>query len=551
MINFAELNLIAPIQRALQEEKYHTPTPIQHRTIPEALLGRDILGCAQTGTGKTAAFALPLLNQLARSAQKAIPNRPLALVLAPTRELAIQISENCTNYGRHLQIRHAVIYGGVGQSTQVQALNRGLHLLIATPGRLLDLMQQGYLKLDQLQMFVLDEADRMMDMGFMPDLKRIIAVLPKKRQSLFFSATLPPEITKLAKQLLIDPVSVNVSPPSSTVELIDQRVMFVEKSQKRAALLQLLNSGTVGQILVFTQTKRAANMLSQQLSRHGINSAAIHGNKSQNARQRALDEFRSEKIQVLVATDLAARGLDVDGITHVVNFELPREPESYVHRIGRTGRAGETGIAISFCDSAERADLQAIQRLIGKKIPVVSAVTSPAESAAASRPVRRDRPEAAESAFGDGVFRTETSSAEMAKPGRRSDTGRPSGSGERSRAETPGRTDAPSRERRPRRRSGDTSSPSVEQRSDRVRTDAPRPDGQARRTENRPAAAEPARRPFDRRPNRKATEEYKAAGGRKAVRTQSQPESTKERTPDSRDSVSRTRSRRPPRRPVQ
>jgi len=386
LTTFAELQLLSPIQEAVAHEKYTRPTPIQALTIPEALAGNDILGCAQTGTGKTAAFALPVLNHLAKNQRKAISGKPLALVLAPTRELAIQIGESFSAYGRRLKIAHALIYGGVSQMRQVQSLERGVHLVVATPGRLLDLMQQGHVRLERLEIFVLDEADRMLDMGFLPDLKRIIAALPVRRQSLFFSATLPPAIVQLSKQLLRNPISVSVSPESPTVELIDQHVMFVERRQKLSQLLHVLTSGQTGQTLVFTQTKRGANQLAQQLTRHGINALAIHGNKSQNARQRALEEFRSEKIEVLVATDLAARGLDIDGISHVINFELPKEPESYVHRIGRTGRAGETGTALSLVDSGERSYLQSIQRLIGRTIAVVAPPTLSAPAAAARLP---------------------------------------------------------------------------------------------------------------------------------------------------------------------
>jgi ATP-dependent RNA helicase RhlE len=366
--NFTEFHLIAPIQRAIAEENYKTPTPIQAQTIPDVLRGRDILGCAPTGTGKTAAFALPILNRFGEHHQKSIPNCPRALILAPTRELAVQIGESFATYGRHLRLRQALVYGGVSQLHQVRALDRGVHILVATPGRLLDLMGQEHISLDHLEVFVLDEADRMLDMGFLPDLKRIIRVLPERRQSLFFSATLPAKIVELSKSLLRDPVRVNVAPETTGVQLIDQRVMFVERAQKQALLHKVLKAGNVGQALVFTRTKHGANTVSERLTRNGINAAALHGNKSQTARQHALDAFRCEKVRVLVATDLAARGIDVDGITHVINFEMPHEPESYVHRIGRTGRAGASGIALSFCSAGERAELRAIERLIGQKV---------------------------------------------------------------------------------------------------------------------------------------------------------------------------------------
>ncbi len=370
MKTFETLDLIAPVQRALADEKYHTPTPIQAQTIPAAIQGRDVLGCAETGTGKTAAFALPILCRLGQRNRPAVPNRPFALVLAPTRELAIQIGESFATYGKHLRLRQALVYGGVSQVSQVRALNRGAHIVVATPGRLLDLMNQGHIELDLLQVFVLDEADRMLDMGFLPDLKRIISELPDERQSLFFSATLPPKITDLSQRLLSDPVNVNVTPKMTSVERIEQQVLFVERSEKQSLLQQILVDDDVDRALVFTRTKRGANVLTEKLLRNGIKAAAIHGNKSQGARQRALESFRQKQIQVLVATDVAARGIDIDGISHVVNFDLPVEPECYVHRIGRTGRAGAEGIALSFCSASERNELRAIEQLIGQKVPL-------------------------------------------------------------------------------------------------------------------------------------------------------------------------------------
>ena len=364
MKTFEELDLIAPLQRALADEKYETPTPIQAQTIPSALERRDVLGCAQTGTGKTAAFALPILNRLGQRNRKATPNRPFVLVLAPTRELAIQIGESFATYGRHLRLRHALVYGGVGQGNQVKTMNRGAHILVATPGRLLDLMDQGHIKLDQLEVFVLD------DMGFLPDLKRVISKLPDKRQSLFFSATMPPNIIGLSKRLLTKPVNVNVTPATTSVERIEQRVVHVERGNKQVLLQKLLAGDDVKQALVFTRTKRGANVLTERLVRKGIGATAIHGNKSQNARQRALEAFRSKQVKVLVATDVAARGIDIDGVTHVVNFDLPIEPEAYVHRIGRTGRAGAEGVALSFCTAAERGELRAIEKLIGQQVPI-------------------------------------------------------------------------------------------------------------------------------------------------------------------------------------
>jgi len=367
---FAELDLPEPIQRALAEENYEIPTPIQAQTIPAAIEGRDVLGCAQTGTGKTAAFALPILDYLYHQNRKARKHLPNALILAPTRELAIQIGDSFKTYGRYAQLKQTLVYGGVGQGNQVKAMEKGVHILIATPGRLLDLMNQGVIKLSQLEIFVLDEADRMMDMGFLPDLKRIISQLPEKRQSLFFSATIAPNIVELSKKLLYKPISVNVTPKSRSVDLIEQRVLFVEKSKKQKTLEYLIEDRGVHRAIVFTRTKRMANMVTTRLGRAGVKAAAIHGNKSQNARQRALDSFRKNHIKVLVATDVAARGIDIDGVTHVFNYDLPNEPESYVHRIGRTGRAGAEGMAISFCTADDRGDLIEIEKLIKQKVPV-------------------------------------------------------------------------------------------------------------------------------------------------------------------------------------
>jgi ATP-dependent RNA helicase RhlE len=393
--SFEELELIPGLRRAVAEEKYEIPTPIQAQTIPAALEGRDILGCAQTGTGKTAAFALPILDLLGGDKQKAVPNQPQALVLAPTRELAIQIGASFETYGKYLGLRHVLVYGGVKQGNQVRALNRGAHVLVATPGRLLDLMNQGYIDLSHLEVFVLDEADRMMDMGFLPDLKRIIQKLPSDRQSLFFSATLPPKIVELAQRLLTNPVSVNVTPKSSSVKRIEQRVLYVDRNTKQSMLRQILSADDVERAIVFTKTKRGANVVVTKLVKSGINAAAIHGNKSQNARQRALEDFREKKIQVLVATDVAARGIDIDGVTHVINYDLPIEPEAYVHRIGRTGRAGAEGIALSFCTTAELGDLRAIEKLIGHKIPVVGGQAPPEvqphETETTSEPRSRQR----------------------------------------------------------------------------------------------------------------------------------------------------------------
>jgi len=368
---FASLGLIEPIVRAVREENYSTPTPIQGQAIPHLLQGRDLLGCAQTGTGKTAAFTLPILQRLTQQRRAAAPRTMRVLVLTPTRELASQIGESVRAYGRHLGLRHAVIFGGVGQRDQVQALSRGLDILIATPGRLLDLMNQGYAKLNGIEVFVLDEADRMLDMGFIHDVKRIIAAVPKQRQTLFFSATMPPDIARLADGILSDPVRVAVTPVASTAERIEQWVLHVERKDKPALLASVLKDPGIARALVFSRTKHGANKLILKLMKDGIRADAIHGNKSQNARERALEAFKSGRIRVLVATDIAARGIDIDGITHVINYDLPNVPETYVHRIGRTARAGASGVAISFCDREERAFLRDIERLIKKPVPVV------------------------------------------------------------------------------------------------------------------------------------------------------------------------------------
>ncbi len=364
------MDLFAPIKLALAEQKYTQPTPIQAQTIPPAIDGQDILGCAQTGTGKTAAFALPILDYLGHEQINSKPNRPVALVLAPTRELAIQISDSFRVYGKHMKFRQALVYGGVGQDRQVKALRGGADVLIATPGRLLDLMEQRHIDLRDVQIFVLDEADRMLDMGFLPALKQIIAKLPRERQSLFFSATMPPKIRELSRDLLYEPVSVDVTPKTTSVKKIKQSVRMVERTNRVGLLREILGGGNVDRAIVFTRTKHGANGLSIKLQKLGFASAAIHGNKSQNARQKALEGFRRNEVKVLVATDVAARGIDIDGVTHVINFDMPVEAESYVHRIGRTGRAGAAGIAISFCTSEEREELRAIEKLIGQRLEI-------------------------------------------------------------------------------------------------------------------------------------------------------------------------------------
>jgi ATP-dependent RNA helicase RhlE len=369
--NFSELGLADPLQRALTARNHVIPTPIQARAIPELLAGRDMLGIAQTGTGKTAAFALPILHQLSRKRPDGGSRGPRALILAPTRELAIQIGEEFRAYGRHLPVRQTVIYGGVGQKPQVDALARGVDIVIATPGRLLDLMGQRRLRLDAVTYFVLDEADRMLDMGFVRDVRKIIAALPQKRQSLMFSATMPEEIGRLSGDILTDPVRVEVTPQATPVERIEHRLYHVDAARKGALLAGILDDPALARVIVFARTKHRANRVAEQLGKGGIAAEAIHGNKSQGARQRALARFRAGDARVLVATDIAARGIDVDGITHVINYELPNEPECYVHRIGRTARAGASGAAVSFCDATERPFLRDIERLIGRRLPVV------------------------------------------------------------------------------------------------------------------------------------------------------------------------------------
>ncbi len=370
---FEQLHIIEPILKALNTEGYTTPTPIQEQAIPILLERRDLLGCAQTGTGKTAAFAIPILQilqeeKMAGNAHKGIK----ALILTPTRELAIQIDESFAAYGKYLQLKHLVIFGGVSQQPQTNALRNGVDILIATPGRLLDLVEQRFINLSQIQLFVLDEADRMLDMGFIHDIKKIITKIPTKRQTLFFSATMPAEIAKLSNTILSNPARVEVTPVSSTAETIQQAMYFVEKDNKKHLLIHLLKDKAIQSALVFTRTKHGADKVVKELSRAGIGAEAIHGNKSQNARQRALSNFKTGHTRVLVATDIAARGIDVDNLSHVINFELPNVPETYVHRIGRTGRAGASGIAYSFCDQEEKEFLRDIQKLIATSVPVVS-----------------------------------------------------------------------------------------------------------------------------------------------------------------------------------
>lgn len=371
-MSFEKLNLIKPIQKALDEEGYTIPTPIQQRAIPVILEGRDILGSAQTGTGKTAAYAVPILQILYAEKSSGKDRRPISsLILTPTRELAVQIGESFTSYGKHTGLKNVVVYGGVPQQRQTDKLRRGADILIATPGRLLDLMNQKYISLQHIKVLVLDEADRMLDMGFINDIKKIIATVPEKRQTLFFSATMPSSIVKLAGSILSNPVKVEVIPEKSTIESIKQGLYYVAKQNKKDLLIHLLQDKSIDSALIFTRTKHVADKVEKFLNSAKIHAEAIHGNKSQGARQRALNNFKAKKTRVLVATDIAARGIDVEELSHVINFEMPDQSENYIHRIGRTGRAGLTGVAISFCDSEEKMYLRDINRIIAEPIPVI------------------------------------------------------------------------------------------------------------------------------------------------------------------------------------
>lgn len=370
-MKFSELNLVEPILKALEEEGYQNPTPIQEQAIPIVLDKKDLLAVAQTGTGKTAAFAIPILQLLSENSSQQKSRKARALILTPTRELAIQIEESFAAYGRHTNLKSTVVFGGVNQNPQVTAIRQGVDIIIATPGRLLDIINQGLLKLNTIEFFVLDEADRMLDMGFITDIKKLLVLLPKKRQTLFFSATMPPEIIKLSSSILMNPLKVSVTPVSSTVDLINQSVYYVDKENKNKLLLELLKDKAIKTVLVFTRTKHGADKVVKALLKENIKAEAIHGNKSQNARQRALSNFKEQSTRVLVATDIAARGIDVDDLAFVINYETSNIAETYVHRIGRTGRAGAKGTAISFIDAEEKAYLKDIEKLINKKIPVV------------------------------------------------------------------------------------------------------------------------------------------------------------------------------------
>ena len=394
-MNFKELNIIAPILQAIEEEGYTTATPIQTQAIPLLLEGRDVLGCAQTGTGKTAAFSIPILQILSKRQQEKGKRNIKSLILTPTRELAIQIGDSLDAYGRHLHLRNTVIFGGVNQNKQITALAAGIDILVATPGRLLDLISQGFIKLDHIDFFVLDEADRMLDMGFVHDVNKILKLLPANRQNLFFSATMAPEILTLANAILRNPVKVEVTPVSSTVEKIAQSVYFVDRGNKNALLVDILNNSAAETVLVFSRTKHGCDKIVRHVSKYGIKSDAIHGNKSQNNRQRALGNFKSKDIRVLVATDIAARGIDVEGMELVINYDLPNVSETYVHRIGRTGRAGKDGQAISFSDYEEKAFLKDIEKLTRQQIPVITNHPYPMEvfeiPKKAERPPRQKR----------------------------------------------------------------------------------------------------------------------------------------------------------------
>jgi len=406
-MNFESLRICEPILRSLKEEGYSVPTPIQSKAIPLVLNGRDLLGCAQTGTGKTAAFAIPIIQLMSSGAPVNNRRQIRGLVVTPTRELAIQIDESFKAYGRYSGLRSTVIFGGVNQHQQTTILRKGVDILVATPGRLLDLISQGFISLSAVEFFVLDEADRMLDMGFIHDVRRLITLLPKKRQSLFFSATLPPAIVKLAATILEDPAQVSVTPVSSTVEIIQQYVYFVDKVNKMKLLTEILKNEELGSVLVFTRTKHGADRVARTLQKSRISADAIHGNKAQNARQRALNNFKSREIRVLVATDIAARGIDIDDLEFVINYEISNIAETYVHRIGRTGRAGAKGTAISFCDAEEKAYLKDIEKLIARKIDVVDKHPFPLiDHNPVKPPVPQRRPNSAKKAVAVGGRRS-------------------------------------------------------------------------------------------------------------------------------------------------
>lgn len=461
-MRFDDLHLIDPLLRAVKDKGYTEPTPIQNQAIPILLGGRDLIGLAQTGTGKTAAFALPVLQQLVETTTDRHPKKRRwvrVLVIAPTRELVSQISESFEAYGKYTNMKHMTIFGGVSQRPQETQLKRGVDIVVATPGRLMDLMNQGVIRLNHVEYLILDEADRMLDMGFLPDIRRIVADLPTERQTLLFSATMPPDIQKLSHEILIDPATVEVARESTTAEAVDQLVFFVERNNKRKLLEHLLEEYNMHRTLVFTRTKHGANRLSEQLAKAKIPVDAIHGNKSHRARETALDKFKRGKVQVLVATDVVARGIDVDDISHVVNFDLPNETESYVHRIGRTGRAGADGIALSFCASGERRYLRDIERLIQMNIPVITDHPFPSEQGVPQPTVLEGEPRRSpDSANGSGKGKPSRSNR-SGKPKYRSNKRRESGeSGERSSSENGSRPTG-NRKRKPsNRRNGSANS---------------------------------------------------------------------------------------------
>lgn len=463
-VKFSDLGLSEPLLRALHGAKYTTPTPIQARTIPALLQGRDVLGVAQTGTGKTAAFALPVLQQLAASGERALPKSPRALVLAPTRELAVQIARSFDTYGRGLGLRLCTVVGGLGYGRQIETLARGVDILIATPGRLLDLVERGNVKLGNVTFLVLDEADRMFDMGFIRDVRRIVGSVNKNRQTLLFSATMPGDVAKLAGEILRNPERVEIAAQGKPIEKIEQRVYYVNASSKRQLLSHLLSDAALERVIVFTRTKRGANRVAEALEDRGVRSEAIHGNKSQNARQKALDNFSRGKARVLVATDLASRGIDVQGVTHVINYELPADAESYVHRIGRTARAGASGIAVSFCDSSERGQLRSIEKLTRQPIAVVP--TPANEDMPVMPPVARTRDD-----------RDERDRDERPRGRGPGGPGRPRSFGDRPRSFGGGHGDRPNGPSRGPRPHGDRPHGDRPQ-GDRPHGDRPRPEGQ-------------------------------------------------------------------------
>ena len=514
-MTFNELGLIEPILKALETEGYSTPTPIQQQAIPILLQHRDLLGCAQTGTGKTAAFALPIIQHHHLAPRSNGPVRIKTLILTPTRELAIQIGESFAAYGRNTNIRHTVIFGGVGQTPQTNALQKGVEVLIATPGRLLDLMNQGFVRLNELEIFVLDEADRMLDMGFIHDVRKVIAKLPIKRQTLFFSATMPPEIQKLADSILNNPEKVAVTPVSSTAEKVSQSLYFAEKKEKKGLLIHLLQNEEIKFALVFSRTKHGANKIVKDLNSAHITAEAIHGNKSQSARQQALGNFKNGKTRVLVATDIAARGIDIDDLAYVFNYDLPNIPETYVHRIGRTGRAGASGQAISFCDMEERAYLRDIEKLIGRKVPIVEMETGMRAQFAASsaNDVNDDRGPRPQG-------RNNNSRPQTSRPQqeRRSETSFGAAPGERRAAQKQTQTER--RDERPARPS-----------QDRPQTTERREGGFVR--EGRPQNDRREGRPQERREGGRSESRPNTQGGnRREGAPQSRPQGDRRHTPD-------------------